>query len=179
MNRKMPIDPNEVFPQVENMLYSLAWSTAKKYPVTFEEARSEAYFAFMKACTEYSRAKSKGGKFSSWCYFKTWTHLKTWITKRTNDRLVFMENNDREDTMAIAAPATVSSHIELVEDLSEDAREMVNMLVETPAELLGLSMSPKRFMKRVKECLVKKGKTKQQVERAHRELLTTFQTAWA
>lgn len=171
------IDPEAEFPKVENMLHSLAWATAKKHPGIFEEAKAEAYWAFMRACNEYNPTKTKGGKFSSWCYFRTWTHLKTWVTKRATDRLSFIEI---DDDLAGMAPATVSSHVEFIEDMSEDAREIIRLLTETPSELVGIGfMSPKRFMKKVKEYLVEQGKDRRRVERAHKELRARFQQAWA
>lgn len=204
MNRKTTptqtqINPDEVFPQVENMLHSLAWATAKKHPGIFEEAKAEAYWAFMRACNEYDPTKTKGGKFSSWCYFRTWTHLKTWVTKRTVDRLCFVgaiqdnpntkhlegwdSNNSwgKGDSVQVnvMAPPTVSSHHELIEDLSDDAKEIISLLTETPSELIGIPLSPKRFMKKVKEYLVEHGKDRRRVDRAHEELRVRFQSAWA
>lgn len=201
MNRKMTlattIDPEAEFPKVENMLHSLAWATAKKCPGIFEEAKAEAYWAFMRACNEYNPAKTKGGKFSSWCYFRTWTHLKTWVTKRMNDRLCFVGDTVDWETgewlidhqihhtqhsikkKSMMAPATVSSHVEFIEDLSDDAKEIISLLTETPSELIGIPLSPKRFMKKVKEYLVEQGKDRRRVERAHEELRVRFQSAWA
>ena len=60
------VDPIEVFPTVEKMLYKLAWKFSKAQRLPFEDMRSEAYAGFMKACNNYQ--PKKGMKFSSWCY---------------------------------------------------------------------------------------------------------------
>jgi hypothetical protein len=175
INHMPIINPQEVFPSVEKMLYRLAWNTANTYPVTFEEARSEAYYAFMRACQDYK--PDKGAKFSSWCYFWVWTHLKTFVTKRTVDPLTFLE---LDDDLTGAAPPIKSECLDLVEELSGDAKEIINLLIETPRELIGLTMTPKQFMKKVKEYLVQKqGRCPQRVDKAHKELSTCFQEAWA
>lgn len=168
------INPEEEFPKVEKMLYRLAWNTANAYPVTFDEAKSEAYFAFMRACQDYN--PNKGSKFSSWCYFWVWTHLKTFVTKRTVDPLEFIEI--KEELLGEAPPER-SDLLELAGELSNDAQEMIAMLIEIPDELHGVSMTAKQLMKRVKEHLVKKGKDRKRVDLAHQEICLCFRSAWA
>lgn len=164
------IDPTEEFPKVENMLYQLAWKTAQAYPVPFEEARSEAYYAFMRACADFK--PDRGSKFSSWCYFWVWTHLKTFVTKRTVDPLVFIEV---KESLLGEAPPERSEALEMLEDLSEDAKEIITLLIETPRELIGLAMTPKQLLKKVKEHLVAKGKARDRVDRAAEEIRLRLQ----
>jgi len=57
--------------------------------------------------------------------------------------------------------------------------ELKIIRTETPSELIGIPLSPKRFMKKVKEYLVRQGRKPSQVERAHEELRVRFQEAWA
>jgi len=157
------IDPDKALPEVEKMLFDLAWKTANTYPVTFEEAKTEAYYAFVRACHDYSPEKSKGSKFSTWCYFWVWTHLKTFVTKRTVDPLVFVEI---DDDLAGAAPEDNSfnhSPLEglsddLVRGLSADAKEIMSLLIETPAEILGgVPVPVTRLLGKVKNHLVSSG----------------------
>jgi len=128
MNTATPtIDPDVALPQVEKMIFSLAWKTAQTYPVPFEEAKSEAYYAFVRACHDYR--PNKGTKFSSWCYFWVWTRLKDMVMARSKDPHVFVEIDD--DLCGGEAP-----EISLVKDLPSDARELFSLLCGAPKECL-------------------------------------------
>ncbi len=124
------IDPTEALPSVNKMLYDLAWK-ARNSRFPFEEAISEAYWAFVQAC--YSYDPHRGAKFTTWCYFKTWTHLKTVVTKKTRDPLVFTE---MKEELVGAAPANKRDFLDMVEDLSSDAREIISLLLDAPKEVL-------------------------------------------
>lgn len=170
-----PLNPDEVLPTVEQMLYKLAWKTAQAYPITFDEAKAEAYYAFVRACHDYNPAK--GSKPSSWIYFWVWTHLKTVITKRTVDPLTFVEI---DDDLCGEAPPETSPSLELVEEMSEDAKEIISLLLETPAEILEeVGLTPKQLLTRVKSYLVSRGKSKEVVDKADQEIRQRFQEAWA
>lgn len=166
------VDPETQFPQVEKMLYKLAWKFANQYPVTFEEAKSEAYFAFMLACQNYNPKK---GKFSTWCYFSVWCKLKDMVMKGASDPLTFVEI--KEELLGEAPPEKAES-LDMVEDLSEDAREIISLIVETPQEILNEVSSPKTLLKRVKSFLVQMGRSIEAVDRADREIRQRFQAAW-
>jgi hypothetical protein len=185
------IDPQIEFPKVEKMLCSLAWKVAQACPVTFEESRSEAYLAFMLACQTYD--SRRGSKFSSWCYFKVWTSLRSWITKRTRDPLICTEMNDE---LTGFAPEQRGEIMDMIGGLSEDAQEIISLLLETPAEILevgrissgprrgqsldlGNKMTPKQLLARVKEYLRSKGLDKRRIERAQREIELRFWEVWA
>lgn len=169
------IDPNVMLPQVENMLYDLAWRATKTYPVTFEEARSEVYYAFMMACGDFK--PDRGAKFSSWCYFWVWTHLKTWITKRTVDPMVPTEINEE---LVGEAPPTTSPCLDAVGELSTDAQEIISLLVDTPAELLSRQTNtPLRLYHAVKKHLLAQGRSHEEVEKAKAEIEVKFRAIWA
>lgn len=163
------IDPNEQFPQVEKMLYDLAWKCANAYPVTFEEAKSEAYYAFVRSCQDYDPDKSKGAKFSTWCYFWVWTQLKTFVTKRSVDPLIFVEM--KEDLLG-GKPDLRSESMEMFCDLSDDAKEIIQLLIETPAEILGRNgpVPAKHLLIRVKAYLERAGRDKKTLETAVEEI---------
>jgi DNA-directed RNA polymerase specialized sigma subunit len=167
------IDPSVEFPKVEKMLYNLAWKTAETYPITFEDAKSEAYWAFMKACQDYN--PDRGQKFSSWCYFWVWTRLKDVITFRTKDPLTFIEID--EDLLG-EAPPTQSESLEVIESLSSEAREIVAMLLESPKELIGQVTTTNRLLNRVKDYMVRKGIKKDRVEEAVTEITIALRQSW-
>jgi len=168
------VNPEEEFPKVEKMLYNLAWKFTNTYPIDFEEAKREAYYAFVRACYDYNPARET--KFSSWAYTWVWCHLKTLITKRTTDPLTFIEV--KEEIFGEAAPER-SPTLDMIDDLSEDAKEIIGLLLETPGELIGSKMTPRQFLYKVKEILVRGGKPKERVDKAHKEICEKFQAAWA
>ena len=186
---KPVVDPEEVFPKVEKMIYSQAWKFAKTYPITFEEARSEAYIGFLKACYDYN--PSKGQKFSSWCYYWVWCSLKDFITMRTRDPHLPVdltpsdsaERNKTEQMMGEAVELS-TEFLQMLEDTifgaSDEAGELLNLLIEPPAELLkGERPTPRQLMTRAKKFLVAKGKNRCKVDNAQVELQKRLKCALA
>lgn len=166
MNNTLTVDPDKEFPLLEKMLYSLAWRFSNTYPISFDEAKSEAYYAFVRACYDFKSARRT--KFSSWVYYWVWTHLKTLVTKRTVEPIVFVDMDENQE--GEAAPDQ-SLPKDVFEDLTEDAKEIISLLLETPSELLGgEELRPSRLLKRVREHLIHKGKTQDDLEWAEREI---------
>lgn len=187
-------------PGVEKILFSLAQKTSKTCPVTYQEALSECYFAYMCACRDWDpfyQKKGRNSKFSSWVYFWTWTHLKTWITKRTNDRLVFFDSpGDEEDGVLpywienIPAPPQHSPCLELIEDLSQDARELVKLILEMPSDLKKdmwmtkgddwTIVPPERILEKVVNHMVRQlDHEEDNIEWAVAECMSKFRAVWA
>lgn len=183
---QVTIDPAVEFPKVEKMLYALAWKFADKYPYPnreemFDACKSEAYWAFMRACKRYS-SKPISSKFSTVVYFMTSMRLRTLTAARSTDPLIFVEIDD--DLCGEAAPMhneTKERIEDLIQDLSSDAKEIVLLLVEMPSDLLvGLPRTTEQLMKRVRNYMVsKRGRSREAVEAAHEELRGRFSQAWA
>lgn len=171
------VNPEEMFPLVENMIYRLSWNTSQTYPITFEEARSEAYTAFLCCCQDFK--PEKGMKFSSACYYWVWTILKDLVMKRSADPHSFIQ--EEKDLVAIAGGKETlrADSLDLVEDLSGDAQEMIKLLVETPGELLEGVGTPKQLLSKVKNHLIKQGRERSRIEKAHIEIRTRLQESWA
>ncbi len=179
---KTPVDPNAVLPEVEQMLYNLSWKFAQTYPVPFEEAKSEAYYAFVRACADFD--SERGSKFSSWCYYWVWTHLKTFVTKRTVDPLTFIEIN--EETLGETSMEPISfpgeSRLErlsdetqeIIKDLSGDAKEILELLLETTDEIAEGVTAAKRLLTGVKDRLSSMGRDRQQTIAAVAEIQAAF-----
>ena len=127
------VDPIEVFPTVEKMLYSLAWKFSRTHRLPFEDMKSEAYAGFMKACNNYQR--KKGMKFSSWCYLVTWGFLKSHIMKRAADPHRFCEI---EENLLGPAPTPANARLLAMIDSTEKkpiSQGIQNLFANTPAEL--------------------------------------------
>jgi hypothetical protein len=182
------VDPVEMFPSVEKMIYCQAWKFAKKYPITFEEAKSQAYYGFIRACYKYTPGKQK---FSSWCYFLVWVTLKDLIMARAKDPMIPVDpmpdteagRREAEELMGVSTDESgmFREGIEdTVSDLSNEAKEMLGLLLEPPAELLLRTRpTPKQLVCRVKKHLISQGRTKDQLQNAYCELGNRLKVALA
>ena len=113
------------FKNVEPMLCELSWKMQRHCGLPFEEIRSEAYHAFMKACESYVPGTAK---FSSWCYLKVSCHLKHWLRNRAKDRLVFVD--EVVDEMLPQSTATFrATLLDQLQDLSPDAKRLIDTIL--------------------------------------------------
>lgn len=180
MNPVLPVvDPDTAFPQVEKMIYDLCWKFSGTYPITFEECKSEAYYAFVKSCYDFKPERKM--KFSTWCYYWVWCKLKDLVTFRSKDPMCFVEMNDDHVSLFGEAPPQRSESLEMIDDLSDDAKEIINLLIETPAEILGgASIPAKQLLVRVKRYLEEHaGRSRKDLDKAHREIELRFREQWA
>lgn len=180
-NRPLMVDPTEMFPKVENLIYKQAWNFTNRYPISFEDAKSEAYYGFVKACYLY---KPDGKRtFSSWCYFIIWCKLTDLVQRRAGDLLDFVEEPlgaDVEDSeLSKRFEQEVLSQLE--EELSDLAKVWLRMLLNTPKSLLrrcnhGEHPTPTQLMDRLENHFIRKGMKRATVRRARKELRT--QVKW-
>ena len=171
----MTIDPSKELPGVEKIIYNLAWKYATTYPVTFEECLSEGYVEFMRCCSTYD--PKRGSKFSSWVYFCVWCKLKDLVMKRSKDPLDFVPLDDlifgaapHERNEAFFAEQS-EAFLDLVQNLSQDAQEIIHLLIETSGEILGMApIPPHRLWKRVRAHLIVQGKEITALDHAQEEI---------
>lgn len=158
-NTNLSVDPELELPKVEKLLYSLAWDFAQKYGLSFDEARSNSYVGFMKACRNFK--PDRGMKFSSWCRLVTWGQHKSLIMRRAEKYVETVELNEelvgeatevnyttlelceklpaRESLastlcrLICEAPAEM---MEVTEGLSEEAQEIFFLFLESPKEII-------------------------------------------
>jgi hypothetical protein len=176
--KRMKVDPSMAFPWVEKMLYKMAWQTTHIYNIPFDETRSEVMVAYMKACWRWTPGR---GEFSTLCCFIANCRLRRLVMDRTEDsRKMPQVPLDVLIEQPFEAPPVHSECLEMIEDLSEDAREIVSLLLEIPQELVGTRMTPRQLMKAVKRYMIKRrGKDEDAVHAAHKELQLRFSEAWA
>lgn len=174
MKREMTVDPILMFPTVEKLIYDLAWKFCSKYPITFDDAKSQAYWGFMRACMKYQ--PDRGASFTTLCYLCVYRNLQNLIRDRASDPLIVTDTI--ED--AGMAPAAQSPCVEMLGDLPEDARTLVHLLLEAPSEMLHSVSTPNQLLQGAKRYLVAHaGFTKQRVRTAERDARVAFQTMWA
>lgn len=156
------------------MLFKLASVASATHGLDYDECLRECYWAFVKA-VNWRWDPTKGTKLSTTVYTIAKWRLKN--LKRARDMAIpTLELNEEIAT----APPLRAESLELIDDLSADAREILDLILETPGEVLGRSPVPVRHLvKRIKEYLSKKGRDQRALESAHRELQECFRTAWA
>lgn len=172
------MDLDEAFAGVEKLLYKLAWKCAQRYNIPFEDCRSEAYYAFVKAFNwRFDPNKKGASSFSSKCYEIATFRLRTMVINRTKA----IPMSELNEETAGHAPEQRSESMEMIEDLSHDAQEIIALIVDTPQHLLGWDPhSPRQLLAKVKRYLIEhKGRRKKDVEKAHEEICIRFQEAWA
>ena len=162
------MDPETNWPTVEKPLYKMAWRAVERYGISFEDARSEVYVAYMKACARFDA--SRGATFSSFCCFLANCRLQDLIMKRATESS-HMPCVELNEETAGYAPEQRSECMEMLDDLSEDAKEIIALLLEIPEDLLGKAMTPKALLRRVKQHLIeKRGKREEAIQKAHQEI---------
>lgn len=164
---------------VQNLIYKQAWKASERYKLPFDECLSECYWDFVRA-TNWKFKPERGVKFSTYLQFLIQIHFRTLLRKRIERDKRFPMSQLNEAT-AGSVPAQHSPALEAVEGMSTEAREIVNLLVDTPRELLDVwdPVSPKELLRRVKEHLHCKGHSKPKLDQAHKELETKLRILWA
>lgn len=171
------------------MLNKIAWEYTRMYPVRFDEAKSQAYWCFLKACRNYR--PNRGSKFSTWCYFVVTRNMKTWISqeaKRSSWLKVteFVPEQLFEDTPQMLGriyrnppPRHVGQIIwrmihetpnemwDLMNELGSDAQELVLLMLEIPQDFRG---GPATHLKRAKKKMIRHNHSQERIEKAVQEL---------
>ena len=185
------VDPDKMLPKVEKIIYLQAWKFVAEYPISFEDAKAEAYWAFVRAC--YSFDPNRGATFPTWCFFKVWCRLKDLIMKRSGDPHVCMTDLRPWQKWELAqlrleedleeAPQETERFMQKVEDwtfeLPTESKQLLDSVLSPPPELLdGKRPTAKQLMGRAKRLLMSNGAEKDQVKAAHLELEMCLKEAW-
>jgi hypothetical protein len=168
-----------LFQSVEKLLCKQAWTASNRYGIPFDAALSECHQVFMKATEQFQ--EGRGTKFSTFLQLKLQWHFLTLARKHIQRATRFAEMELNEEVVG-AAPEQHKPALEAVDGMSSEAQEIIEMLLETPAELLGVwdPVRPKQLLARVKLYLRSKhGYSKRRLEEAHKEIQTTFRAIWA
>ena len=174
-SRVVKVDMEEAYASVEKMLFKLSWDTHHTYGIPFDECLSECHFAFVKALN-WRFNPNKGTKFSTQvCTIAKW-RLRS-LARRQRLAVVCLELDEQT---AGAAPPQYSACLEVVEGLSEDAKEIIALLLDTPIDILWDSPStPKRLLTAVKDYLIEEGRCRKCLKLAHQEIEAAFREVWS
>lgn len=118
----------DTYDDIKRLLYKIAHGFAFSRNVPFDELRSVADLAFVKACAGYSA--KRGAKLSSWAAFVALCDIKTYL-KRTHRYRHWVELNEEicgqedHDTFLLS----------LRTELSADANMIVDLLVDSSSDM--------------------------------------------
>lgn len=116
-----------------DVIRKVVWDFCKARGADFDEAMCEANYAFMSAVETWDCTQSALG---TWLHTCVRSRLFHW--ERSNGR-VSAHYTVVEDADAIPDSATTFNLAEWSEGLSEDAKVMVSLLIQTPPEVLALA----------------------------------------
>ena len=175
-------------PSLRPMLSKIAWEYTRLYPVQFDEAKSQAYWCFLKACRSFR--PGKGSKFSTWCYFVVSLNMKTWISQEAK-RSSWLKITEFVPEQPVEDPPRTLSQIhrdpprhvgqiiwrmihetpnemwDLMNELSRDGQELVLLLLEIPQDFRGTASV---HLNRAKVKLARRQRSQDRVEKAVQEL---------
>lgn len=172
------IKPIEEFPKVEKMIYNLAWHFARKFPFPneqdmFEECRSIAFQTYMNCWWDFDSTRAS---FVTYIHKKVYWRLQTHIMEMSKHPVELVED------ISLLTPAVspeVNRPMRMLHELSDDARIMMDLILETPRDVRYLvPHNVKGLMNRVKHYMVhKRQHSAEQTEAAHLELKNHFAEA--
>jgi len=185
MNARLTIDPEIIYPTVEKLLCKMAWNESERTNglLSFEDAIGICHEGFMLACHTYD--PDQGTAFSTWCQYKVGLFIKRKLlyphhTRTLPHSTLVFGFDTMDETTEVPSQSPTEGIWDIASQLSEDAKEMLSLLIDTPEHILqDQPLSPKQLLRKVKDYLVAQGKKPFHVVSAQQEIKTTFQAAWA
>lgn len=166
-------NPEQVFPQVEGLLRHLARQATLNWPSLFQDALSEAHWSFMRACGQFDPCR--GAKLSTWIAFRVSMDLRRWRMRLAKEASILTSIPEDYDP-----PAKTKSDFpfDLIEELSEDAKEIVSLILESPGELAE-EMTGRELLQAVRRYLMRQGWNAWRFERHRKEIKARWQKGLA
>jgi hypothetical protein len=123
------------FVKYERLLHKLAWEAASRCGRPERELYAEACFQFMRVTETWDEER---GQFGTFLYRCVWNGLAQWGMR---NKLVDL--GDEQYTPEATTSITPESTLKLkdwLESLSEEARQVVRIILDGPAEVLDLGV---------------------------------------
>jgi len=139
-----------------SLVRSTAWEFSRKYGMDFEELYSICNYAFVSACLTYNGEKSK---------FTTWLRRLMWHDMCNHVRGEMRLSRAKNDNYSGTQQKPNYDIIDLIDELDDDIKNIVQLISDAPKELLELSvLEPKKSKKHLREHLQKIGWTKTRIK---------------
>lgn len=166
-------DPQAVFPEVERLLQHLARQATVNWPSLFQDALSEAHWSFMRACGQFD--SRRGARLSTWIAFRVSMDLRRWRMRLAQEASILTSIPEDYDP---PAKEKSSFPFDLIENLSEDAQEILSLILETPGELAE-EMTGKDLLQAIRRYLMRRGWNAWRFERHRKEIRQQWQKGQA
>jgi len=115
--------------EVEPLIFHTVNKFISHYGGDYDELLSIAYAGYLSAFRRFD--EQGGSSFPSWVRYEVWTCMFNEFIKRQNLRKRHQEYIQTNDLLS----QIIKPLIELIDELSEDAFEVVNLILNTPDEL--------------------------------------------
>lgn len=174
------------YKSTEKLIYNLAWRWSKKTNFSFEDLLSEANLIYVTKKDKYDPNKNK---FSTFLYTCITNHFKNLVRNKKNKNKNIISIVPIEEVKSFApyrhtakehnTPETYVTKQSIFNSLSNEAREVVNIIINCPAELFDELTSPVRkgFQKHkiLKYCKRTYGSNKAgKIEKELKEMVSNF-----
>jgi hypothetical protein len=145
-----PVDMDKTYEDIQLLIYHTVKKFIKHHGGDFDEMVSEANLLFVRMYKgEFAKYDpNKGTSFSTWFRYNLWMSLKTF-----RNRQIKKQDNQ---IIEITEPAVYYSDFsisELRQRISAEAKEVLNLILHTPVELLEMIQSTGGRVIRVKKCI--------------------------
>ena len=166
--RKVTIE--KMYGENKGLIYSRARFFAQRTGHDLDELLSEADVVFMNVCRTY---KQRNAKFSTYLYKCLTTRLQTFVNKTD------LPKEQPEDNLTLSSahnPRQKLMFKEKIMSLSREARDVAMMLLEGPAEVLGIigTEPPKMVRGAIQRHLIESGVSHERSWHVLRELQNSF-----
>ena len=117
----------------EAMAHKLSWRYAKRYNMNEDELMSEALFALVNAIQTHRPEKAT---LSTWAYFCMSNSISTFCSREHKRQGIVQPDEGKVDDCRERIPAKTDWVHVLLSDLEDEAKELVHIILEGPAELV-------------------------------------------
>jgi DNA-directed RNA polymerase specialized sigma24 family protein len=159
---------NTTYSDCVNLLRDTVWGFVRRNqikPHEFEEMMAEANMLFMKAYRSYE--PNNGTQFSTWLCIIVWDGLFQTVRRQ------FRWYKNCRQSRPMPKKQDGQEHIDLMDEMSQDAKQLFLLFKETPEDLLQL-IGGRKPRKVLFEHLNSEGWSRKQIQTAWRDLREIF-----
>lgn len=169
------LDPEAMFPKVEKMIWKLAWRAHQTHGIPLEDTYSESAWGFLQACRMY---RPDAGTSPETFTYRIISYKLLALRLKEGEREKARVQMTEEQLELVPLPQHEWS-VDLLSGLSEDAQEIVQLLIESPAELLGgIPRNAKTLLNKALRYLKRLGRDTERLEMACDEIRLKLRECW-
>lgn len=138
--------------EYQDMIYKIALDLNQTHPQeSLDELVSEGFFALTSMIPRYNPKKAG---LSTWLYQSVWSRMKNFCIDAKKNRHIYYEDGDP----IFDGPDPTPWIMDVLQDLSDDAGEIVHTILNAPEALWGIfdEFSPKTSRKYLRRYMTKK-----------------------